>query len=42
MSFKEIFDKITEVYDLELAEEMTEIFEDLTHKIDEDLNNIGH
>ena len=41
MSFKEILeelsDKICEVYDLELAEEMTDIFEDLTDKIDEDL-----
>ena len=41
MSLKEILeelsDKISEVYDLELAEEMTDIFEDLTGKIDEDL-----
>ena len=41
MSFKEILeelsDEISEVYDLELAEEMTDIFEDLTSKIDEDL-----
>ena len=41
MSLKEILeelsDKISEVYDLELAEKMTDIFEDLTGKIDEDL-----
>ena len=38
MSLKEILeelsDKISEVYDLELAEEMTGIFENLTGKID--------
>ena len=41
MSLKEILegisDKISEVYDLELAEEMTGIFENLTGKIDKGL-----
>lgn len=32
---KELSDKIAEVYDLELAEEMTVIFEDLTNNINE-------
>ena len=33
---KELSDKITEVDDLELAEELTEIFGDLTKRINED------